>query len=600
MNKSTMRGAARMAKRAIDMTAKPLLQLVTPLPCGPCEIVSLAGADAINDLSEHRLEFRLPVPEQNPPMLAKRLLDTPVVVAVTSAAGERFVAGVIDELECDARGEVWTAIIRPRLSALSERRNVRSFTGRNVLDVVKVILNDHRLAGTLQTHFAPGAQPSIREFVQQVGETDLEFVRRLWEEEGWSFYFVSGPGGDQLHLTDGVDLWLDLPGEPIQERRGSNARAKSDVIMTWRWLWRRTSSGTSVGAYDFTRVEPRLAKAAGGRGTIPSSRQAEGKCLDADGLQRIARLNSRRDDAKAATIHGSGDVRAFSPGHIFTRAANGSRFLLTRVRIDAQQLPGPSFRCWFEAVPAGGGSAPFCPPISTASPRLTGVFPAEIVEVADKHDRVRLRLAWQQEGESTGWCGTVHPANSRMRYDKDQRVLVAFLDGHPDLPMVLGQIGHAGAKDFDPSSEPEISGIHTVGHDLLFDDTLGQESVGIHSGGSVSQTAKGDWHHAVGGNSVSTVSGSEDLSVERDARTQVGGSWMQHVMKNAQMTADGKLELRGKSVVIGSKDSYILASDKGLFFVGNILHFKPPGMKAPSVGGPLKVSRPKGRPKRNS
>lgn len=129
------------------------------------------------------------------------------------------------------------------------------------------------------------------------------------------------------------------------------------------------------------------------------------------------------------------------------------------------------------------------------TPRLPGVYPAVVVDVQDPDNqgRVKIRLPWIDEDEgqqATAWArlSTLMAGASRGTFlvpDPDDEVLIAFMAGDPNRPVVVGALWNG--QDEPPETMDAENNVRSItsraGHVLRFDDRDGGEKVEILTAG---------------------------------------------------------------------------------------------------------------------
>ena len=118
--------------------------------------------------------------------------------------------------------------IRSGLWVLGRRRDNRVFQGMTTPEIIQKVLGDHALSGNLKLRLDQSY--AARDYCLQFGESDFDFLSRLMEEEGISYYFTCTAAGEQIVLSDGVSGHDPLPGDPLEYlepgTRGAGSKAQ--------------------------------------------------------------------------------------------------------------------------------------------------------------------------------------------------------------------------------------------------------------------------------------------------------------------------------------------------------------------------------------
>jgi type VI secretion system secreted protein VgrG len=202
----------------------------------------------------------------------------------------------------------------------------------------------------------------------------------------------------------------------------------------------------------------------------------------------------------------------------------------------------------------------------------TVVGPAGTELHTDGHGRVQVRFHWDLESEAPSawvrvaqsWSGAGFGANFLPRVGTE--VLVGYVGGDPDRPIVLGALHHAlSPPAFGYGAEAERSGIRTrstpggVGyHELVFDDRAGRERVGLRSQRDLSVQAHGDTAVEVGGQHSAVIGGSSSTTIAGAATSLVGGARVDDTGgdRSAQVGANDRVVITGDaSTTIGGSST---------------------------------------------
>lgn len=473
--------------------------------------------------------------------------------------GERHVHGVAlsAALTGVAAGRpLYQLVLGPRLATLAHVRRSRVFQAVAVPDLARRLLDEagvqHRLA-------VSGGHPA-REYCVQYRESDLAFLHRILRDEGLFYWFEHDPGGHVLVLADDAGTCRPIAGDdavPVRasDRHGDEAQAEHLSRLGREHLLR--PGKVTLRDFDFEAPALELdgaASAAGGGGPELEWYAYPGGFQDAGaGAERSrVRLEELRFDAE--TFAGAGTCLRFLPGATFQPSGSGDPscdrpLLLARVRHEAhfQQTAGApeavqhSYSNTFEAADA---SLPCRPARARARPvalaeTATVVGPGGEEVHTDRHGRVKVRFHWDREGPADdgagcwirvaqAWAGGGMGAQVLPRVG--QEVLVRFLDGDPDRPLVVGAVhngrhppplslpGERTRSTFRSETSPGGGGAN----ELRLEDQAGAEELHLHAQRDASVEVVADRTTRVGAAEARKVE--QDRSVEVHARqlTTVG------------------------------------------------------------------------------
>jgi type VI secretion system secreted protein VgrG len=481
--------------------------------------------------------------------------------------------------------------IVPRLWLLTQRSDHRVFQHLSIPEIVRRLLEGWGVPATW--HLDADDHPRLA-YKVQYGETDFDFVSRLLEEAGIAYAFTDDDRErSRLVLSDALHLSAPRREAAIRHVMSPNEAAERELVTRVAIDEHVRPGAVVVRDYDFRRPafallgEARHGGSAGdGRleryryrpGAFVIERGAGGPAAAAphDG-QHGALLAARALEAERAgsrTISFETNAIDLRPGTVFSMEGHPRPeldprvgLLITSLSIDGS--PDGEWTTRGEAVPA---DEPYRPPPRTPKPKVHGVQSGVVVgppgqEIhTDDHGRVRVQLAWDREGTldeksscwlrvSQGWAGAGFGMFALPRVG--QEVLVAFLDGDPDQPIVVGRAPNAlnpppvklpeerTQSAWRSASSPGGDGFN----EIRFEDRRGAELVSLHAARDLRARVEQDEATSVGRDRTKTVGGDES------ARTE--GRLVLYVGQDAHVTVEGELRER-----IGGTRSLTVEADR--------------------------------------
>jgi type VI secretion system secreted protein VgrG len=520
-----------------------------------------------------------------------------MLVAHLADQTDRYFNGVIAQLKswqegADDEGRRWLVRIVPTLWRLSQQKRSRIFQDQSVTDIVKSVLDD----GEVDQRWATAADyPSI-DYCVQYDETDLDFVSRLLETAGIFYFFEHTQDSHTLILGDDPSVWEPLPGDPqLVFREPSGMSVQTEYVDTF--LVRAEIRPVQVTLRDFNYLTPGVdltAKSGGGGDPLLEIYEYPGGYDDGDAGDKLAQIRLEEARMRATTAEGSGYSRRFAPGTTFDLTEhplsnlNASYHVISVDHHGDQQgvvIPGSTtgdegeperYRNEFTVLRE---EVPFRPERLTETPVIAGPQTAIVVgpkneEIyCDEHGRVKVQFHWDREGNnddksscwmrvSQAWAGPGWGALYLPRIG--QEVVVEFLDGDPDQPIVVGSV-YNGVNP-PPISLPSDKTQSTLrsssspggdgSNELRFEDAKGSEEVYLHAQKDLSIVVENDKTQKIGGN--------ETLSVLRDRTRTVGGNQSLRVTGDDTSTIQGNqsLEVTGQrtTTVVGNDAETVTAS----------------------------------------
>ncbi|RUS67396.1 Actin cross-linking toxin VgrG1 [Saezia sanguinis] len=478
-----------------------------------------------------------------------KLLDQPALFTIwQGGTAVRYVRGLISNFsqrETGFRRTRYHAVVEPMLSRTRLYSDWEIFQQQSVPEIVGKVLKADRV----DNYILNAQQPHLsREFCVQADETDLQFIQRLLAEESFVYRFEHGEQNHQLLITDVIQTFGSLSSTEDTEGQEDNAPAAQPVLYQPNPAGDRPQPALRTFAYqekvrtarqtqrDYTFKNPRYDQQQMSIGRHMPAQSTEYERYDYPGRYKQdsvgvpftrTRLQSLRRDARTATA--SGDDARIQPGVAFELTGHPRGDLNTfwrpvRVEHKGQQHTSGEeeaasaqvsthYEQTAELVPATTEWKAEIPP----KPHLHGPEIAHVVgpvgeEIfTDEYGRVKVQFPWDRIGgfdeHSTCWirvaqnwagAGWGHMALPRV----GQEVIVDFLDGDPDQPIITGRTYDANHPT--PYRLPALKTQQTVKskehkgtgyNELLIDDTTGEIKTQLHSTHGATQLTLGYLTH---------------------------------------------------------------------------------------------------------
>jgi type VI secretion system secreted protein VgrG len=391
--------------------------------------------------------------------------------------------GIVSQLELArsenaARGTTtWVVTLSPKLWLMSQRSNYRIFQFKSEVDIAIELLEawkvDHRV-------LLDRAEYRSRKYKVQYGESDYVFFARLLEEVGVTWFFEEGPDGSRIVLTD----WPQgaEPRQPVGFEDAPQEAAQLDFVTRLQLHGRVRPTKYTLQDHDYRRpadfdlsataiaddaTEPELERYryAPGSFLFAAEEGEDTPAADDRGKTRTdaamgKRLAQRRLDAKrsgGSRISFETNCLDLAPGTVFSILGHPRERINAPSRhlVVASRHYGTATGEWQSAADAASADKPYFPPITIRKPRVVGVECATVVgadgeEVhTEEFGRVRVQFHWDRYGkrdeQSSCWIHVSQPwsgagMGSIHLPRIGQEVLVEFLGGDPDRPIVTGRV----------------------------------------------------------------------------------------------------------------------------------------------------------------
>ncbi|UQA63216.1 type VI secretion system Vgr family protein [Polyangium aurulentum] len=436
---------------------------------GELRVLRLAGHESISDL------YRFTLDAVAPAWLGALPVDiagAPARLTFGVPEAPRAISGIVAEVRrgYEAKsGAHHRIVLVPTVARLLLRHDCRIFQEMSAPEIVAAVLRAGAIPSDRYRFALRGVYPK-RAYCVQHREADWHFVSRLLEDEGIHYFFEESPGGEVLVMADAPAAHAPIDGGgTLSFRPPLGAMAHGQHVSLFGWTERMVSDAVTLRDYNF--LKPLLSLEAHAK----RQRDASLPIYDSPGDHETpergkARAAVRLEETQSMERSGEGesDCPRLVPGRTFLLMEHGDEqsnrpYLVTRVE-HRGAAPSPeaelggeraSYENQFEVVTA---ETPFRPARRTSRPRVHGpqtavvVGPKESEVHTDAHGRIKVQFHWDRQGKkdehSSCWIRVAHPwAGSGFGVlflpRVGHEVVVDFLEGDPDRPMITGSVHHA-------------------------------------------------------------------------------------------------------------------------------------------------------------
>jgi type VI secretion system VgrG family protein len=550
-------------------------------PSSDWQVISLRGTEAIS--GPYQFELELVCDDQ--PVEAEALLGADCELLLDRNGVARAIYGVVDQVEELATSAVRVRVV-PAFWLLEQTIDTRFFAGQTVIEILREVLQPALAAYDRTVDVESHIKNSYlrRDYCVQFRESTFAFCNRIMEEEGIACIFVPDEASQREILVlidnnqDYEDVELLVPGAvPIVESRAEELDRESLQECDWRSA--RQPNRVVMRGYNMKVPQPPdEGEAEHGDGQRPvvrehyhddDVRQIIDDPVDDPDAQSFtgAGLGQRAAQAKrllevhtlaAERGRGRGNALGFAAGRVFRLGDHANpalahhKFLLTRVTHEASRGDGAEHHSYsnrFECAPL---ERPFRPALKTPRPRVHGVQTGVVVgrvrdEVyTDQFGRVRVKFHRDRHSQADErascwirvaqiWAGPGYGSMVIPRVGME--VVVSFIDGNPDCPIVTGCVydgtnmppyalpGELSKTTFKTSSTPTGDGFN----ELRFEDAHGHEQIFVHAQRRMDVRVRGSLYETSGGSREEMIGGERDGNPHGDHNTLVHKDVNHHV-----------------------------------------------------------------------
>ena len=481
----------------------------------------------------------------------------------------RSVSGMVSSFEQGDSGfrqTFYRMEINPELWRLGLRRNSRIFQNESPIDILQSLLTEN---GVTQYRFDLRHEHPPREFCVQYRETDLAFLQRLSAEEGLTYYFEQDGGQTKLIFSDDAQTLNNGNAVSLPYNLNKKAQLQETVVTAFNRSERVRPSEVKLKDYTFKNPSwtAEFNKEAGDANNQRSGYEHydyPGRFKDENQGKAFTqyRLESLRTDAHQGW--GKSNSAQLSVGGLLQLTNHPNASLNTLWQISRIVYRGSQPQALEQE---GGDKATtlenefeFIPrhqswrPMQLTKPRVEGpqiaivVGPKDEEIYCDKFGRIKLQFLWDREGQyndhSSCWIRVTQPwagknwgmiAIPRV----GQEIVVDFLEGDPDQPIVTGRTYHATNMPPDalPAAKTQMNLMSQTykggGYNgLMMDDATNNQRLDLH--------AQKDMNTKVLNDQTSTIQNNRSITVVggNETRTVQSGDLSESVKGNRNITVE--------------------------------------------------------------
>lgn len=604
------------------------LSISTPLGKDKLLLRGLRGEERLSGLFHFTLEMQ----SEDKSLDFSRIVGKSATVTILLADGTcRYVDGIVGrfvQAGGDARFYTYLAELHPWLWLLTMSADCRIYQNQSVPDIVTGLFAE--LGFTAYENNLTGTYAPL-EYCVQYNETAFGFVSRLLEDQGIFYFWKHENGKHTLVLGDAPSAFADCPGAATVDY-GSFGNWEQQNLVTACTIEEAVIPGeAAVDDFGFETPSTDLAGSADSKVASNGAKRRlyeyPGGFTKKDAAEGRAKLRMEEHEAPRQLLRGESFCRAFLPGartslQLHYRDDANASYVLARV---SHAASADGYSNSFEAFPA---AVPYRPPRCTRKPVIPGTQTAIVVGKAgeeiwtDRYGRVKVQFHWDQKGSNDeksscwirvaqGWAGKGWGQIFLPRIG--QEVVVSFLEGDPDRPLVTGAVYNA--EQTVPYALPDGQTRSTVksnsskggggANEIRFEDKKGSEEIFVQAEKDCNRVVKNNDTLKVGfdkkdkgdqtiavyndrtvtldqgnetlevkqgnrvvkvgtGNETHTVAGTRALTVTKAETHTNQDAFDQKVAKDYTLAIDGNLSIKvtGKVTIQSTQDMVLQSSAK--------------------------------------
>ncbi|EJK99366.1 type VI secretion protein VgrG1 [Pseudomonas fluorescens Q2-87] len=533
--------------------ATRLAKITSPLGPEVLLLKDMGGGEELGRLFNYELQLH----SLDNAIDLNQLLGKPMCVSLQlDGGGERYFHGIVARFSQNVdQGQFasYQATLRPWFWLMTRTSDCRIFQNLTIPQIIKQVFRDLGFSD-----FEDALSHPYREweYCVQYRETSFDFVSRLMEQEGIYYFFRHEQGRHVLVLADAYGAHTTAPGYGSVPYYPKNEQQRErDHIHDWHLAQEVQPGSLELNDYDFQRPSARIDV----RAAMPRPHTAgdyplydyPGTYVQSQDGEHYARTRIEALQTQHEQVELAGNARGLGSGHLFsltgfTRQDQNREYLIVGARYYISQesgetsggAPSAQFESSLTCIAAQQSYRPM--PI-THRPIVKGPQTALVVgpkgeEIwTDQFGRVKVHFYWDRHDQSNensscwirvsqSWAGKNWGSMQIPRIG--QEVIVSFLEGDPDRPIVTGRVYNAeqtvpyalpaNATQSGTKSRSSKGGTPANFNEIRMEDKKGAEQLYIHAERNQDIVVEVDESHSVGHDRNKSIGHNETVRIGQD------------------------------------------------------------------------------------
>ncbi len=590
-------------------------------------LVRMTGRETLSQSYRFEIEVVSPYPDiELTPTLGQPALITLLDQTNSGEPYTRYIHGVVTEAEledCSLRQSTYHFVLEPKTELLNLRSGCRIFQQQTIEEIITTLLQDAGFSGDEYRFDLQELHPA-RDYCVQYNETELNFIQRLLEEEGVHYYFEHEEALHRIVFSDSSATHSPLENDPIVPYfHDAQGTLREQHIFKFDYSEAIVSGKTQIRDYDFTRPVLKLES----QQQFEIDQQLEvynypGRFNTSELGDHFANVILQSINAQRILVNAESDINRMIPGLSFQleeheRDELNTEYYITQVEHECSQpqvleqgatTEGSKYTNRISAIPF---DVPFRAPLTTPVPYVHGCQTAIVSgpdgeEIyTDQYGRIKVQFHWdrvgQRDEQSSCWM-RVSQLFAGKQYGSmfipriGEEVLIDFLEGNPDRPMVTGRLYHGlNRAPYPLPDNKTMSTIKTNSskggegfNEIRIEDKKGEEQLFTHAEKDLEQMTHNDHKEWVGNEHHRILEMNEYREIKGDEHVKTQQRY------SRQVNSDMHLIIGNNHQVDIAKNQYTYAGSE-LHYTSGVKHALEAGVEiAFKAGGSLLTINPGG------